>query len=286
MNSQTRAIEHIKNCAGIPSFSSYEERLHPYILEQAERVDGVTVEKIPKNNLLVKIPGKSKGKPVALTAHLDKINHYGKDYPQKLPVNEKDGYLEGLLDDSVGVGILLSLMEQSAQRNFPTIYLLFSEMEESYGIQHHPELLKDDGKGLFHSMGAENLSRYIMEQNIKPGVIITVDASPLFKGKKGVALYSRHWEINEEKPSLALEQATNDVIKQLTSIEPGFRMSNNTNDYLTYGLFFNKDPFDPVPSIALEPAIYPYHQKDEKVAVDDILTVENALAAYLEKYES
>ncbi|HKJ44893.1 MAG TPA: M20/M25/M40 family metallo-hydrolase [Balneolales bacterium] len=284
MSTQTRTIEHIINCAGIPSFSSFEERIHPYIFGQADKIEGVTVKTIPENNLLVKIPGRSKGAPVALTAHLDKINHYGENHPEKLPVEENDGYLEGLLDDSTGLGILLSIMEKSEENNFPTIYLLLSEMEESYGLRKHPELLRNNGKNLFHSMGAENLSRYLIEQKIKPAVIITVDTTPLFKGQNGVALYSRPWEMNEEEPSLALEQATNDIVKQLTSIEPELRLSNNTNDYLSYGRFFNNDPYDPVPSVAIEPAIYPYHQKNEKVALQDIQTTERILVTFLEKY--
>lgn len=286
MNSKTRAIEHIENCASIPSFSSYEDRLHPYILEQAKQISGVSVKKIPNNNLLVKIPGNQKGAPVALAAHLDKINHYGKEYPEQLPVKNEADHLEGLLDDATGVGILLSIMEQSETRDFPTIYLLFSEMEESYGIRKQPELFRNEGKKMFHGMGAENLSRYLMEQNIKPSVIITVDTTPLFKGQDGIALYSRFWEMNEEESSLELEQATNDIVKQVTAIAPGFKMSNNTNDYLTYGRFFNKDPYDPVPSIALEPAIYPYHQKHEKVSKKDITTIENTIINFLDGYKN
>lgn len=283
MADSTDTLDIISHCASVPSFSSFEERLHPYIEKRVGRVAGAGLHVIPRNNLLIKVPGKEGVRPVALCAHLDKINHYGEKPPAKLAVEEKDEYIEGLLDDSVGLGICLSIMLQSMTRTFPPLYLFLSEMEESYGLKNHPEWMRNGGRGLYHGMGAERISMHVLEEEELPAIIMTLDTTPLFKGEPGVALYAHHWELNETEPSAFLEKDTSDVVKQFTAIDPRLRLSNNTNDYLVYGKFFNRDPYKPVPSLALEPAICPYHQKNERVFVKDIRRVEEIMVTFLEQ---
>lgn len=281
MADSTEALEIISYCASIPSFSSFEEHLHPYIEKLVGRVPGAEMQIIPHNNLLIKVPGKEGSRPVALCAHLDKINHFGEETPSVLPVDINNEYIEGLLDDATGLGICLSLMLQSKSRTFPPLYLFLSEMEESYGLKNHPELLKNGGKDLHHGMGAESISRYVIEKEQVPSIIITVDTTPLFKGEPGIALYARHWELNGMEPSDSLITDTMDTVKQMVAIEPGLLVTNNTNDYLVYGKYFNSNPDKPIPSLAIEPAICPYHQKNERVFVKDILRVEQVLISFL-----
>ncbi len=51
------------------------------------------------------------------------------------------------------------------------------------------------------------------------------------------------------------------------------------------GKKFNEDSGNPVPCLALEPAIFPYHQKNERVFKKDIETTEMILINFLERYE-
>ncbi len=47
-----RAIQHIKNTARVPSFSSYEERLHPYVRSVFAPISEAKEIEIPGNNLV------------------------------------------------------------------------------------------------------------------------------------------------------------------------------------------------------------------------------------------
>ncbi len=280
-----KTITIIQKCAEIPSFSSFEERIHPLIFHLAGEIDDVRVETVHDRNILIQIPGKKETSPVALSAHLDKINHFGENPPEKLFFQETDEYIDGQLDDTVGLGLCLRMMQLSVDHDFPPLYLFLTEMEESFGLRFHPHLLRNEGKDVRHGMGAERLSDHIMNHHQTPSVILTIDTTPLFKGKPGVALYSEHWEYNKMEPSADLISKTKDVVEQFTSIHPGILLSNNTNDYLVYGKKFNGDSGIPVPCLALEPAIFPYHQKNERVFKKDIETTEMILATFLERYE-
>lgn len=283
MSLADRAIRHICATARIPSFSSYEERLHPYIrsffidLESRRKVEEIPVE---GNNLIYRLPSTS-GETVALAAHLDKINHYGSDYPPKLPVSRTKRYIEGAMDNCAGLGILLAMASHESVVEVPGMLFFFSEMEESKGLKEHPELLKNNGKGYEHGMGAKRIARSCIKQNIIPDRVITVDTTPLFKGKPGVAMYSKHWELNELTPTESLISKTEKVVSDFQNIHPGIYLDNNTNDYLHYGYEFNSGTNKDVVSVALEPAIFPYHQKGERVFVDDIKKMVKILKRYL-----
>ncbi len=276
-----QVFPHIKRCAEIPSFSSYEERLHPYIESVVKFIPDARLEKIPVNNLVVHIPGKKADKTVVLTAHLDKIDHWGSEAPATLPFSETKEEIEGQLDDTVGLGICLAIMELAAQSDYPNLVILFSEMEESKGMKEHPERLKNKGRSLAHGQGADELSRYIIEEGIETEAIITIDTTPLFKGKSGIAMYSNWWEMYKQTPTDGEVQITEKVSKALLNINPEMTVANNTNDYMIYGRIVNRNSLNPVASIALEPAIYPYHQIGERVFKQDVLGILDLLDAYL-----
>ncbi|MDX1671953.1 MAG: M28 family peptidase [Balneolaceae bacterium] len=278
------ALNNIRDVAAVPSFSSYEERLHPYINRIAEEIPRLKQVDAPGNNLIYMIPGDGAtgSSAVALSAHLDKINHYGRDHPGKLPVEVGEDFIEGAMDDSAGVGIILSLMQHSDQFRFPTLYIFFSEMEEKKGLKEHPELLRNGGQGLYSGLGAERIADTCLEQKLIPKLVVTVDTTPLFEGDPGVALYSRHWELNEIEPEEAEREETQEVVERFQAIDPNLELANNTNDYMHYGRLFNHDTGHTVPSVALEPAIYPYHQKGERVYIRDIKRVLQILTNFLE----
>lgn len=281
-----RAILHIRRTAEVPSFSSYEERLHPYVRSVFNALPGAEETEVDGNSLIFKI-GDDPAKPtIALAAHLDKINHYGPDHPEKLPVEVSDGQIEGAMDDCAGLGILLTMAELSAENNLPNLLFFFSEMEESKGLKEHPELLKNEGKGYHYGMGAERIAMRCKELGLIPSEVITIDTTPLFKGKQGIALYSKHWELNDLDPSDNLIKKTKETVKKFTTIDPKIKLDNNTNDYLHYGKEFNTGTNGEVVSIALEPAIYPYHQKGERVFVDDIQRSLSILLTYLVRRQS
>lgn len=277
------AISFILDTAQIPSFSSFEDRLHPYIKKHFRELPHqgqVSEIKIAGNSLAYCLDNNSE-RTIALTAHLDKINHFGTDYPNKLPVKQTDEYLEGAMDDCAGVGILLALASIAHKPSYPNLLFFFSEMEESKGFKEHPELLKNKGEGYEHGKGAREIAQSCIAKELVPDEVVTVDTTPLFKGKKGVALYARHWELNELEPSAILIEKTEDSISKFLSINNDIRVDNNTNDYQHYGFEFNKGSDKAVVSVALEPAIYPYHQEGERVFISDIDSVLAILKQYL-----
>jgi len=259
-----RAIHHIRETAKVPSFSSYEERLHPYIRSVFKTVPVAQELDVDGNNLIFRLNNDS-GKPtLVFAAHLDKINHFGRFFSDLLPVDNTDEFIEGAMDDSAGLGILLTIAELSSGNNWPNLLFFFSEMEESKGLKEHPELLKNKGEGYEHGMGATRISKYCLEHDIIPDEIITIDTTPLFKGQPGLALYSKHWELNALTPAEDLIRKTKETVNRFKSIDSGIKNDNNTNDYLKYGEEFNRQSNKAVVSVALEPAIFPYHQKGER----------------------
>lgn len=271
MNLLKAALHHIVEIARVPSFSSYEERLHPYIKDHLEIIPEIQQVQVPGNSLVYYLPGTDKSRTIALAAHLDKINHYGDDFPAELPVTMSNNYVEGAMDDSTGLGIIMGLVQAHNEIRLPNLVLFFSEMEESKGLKEHPELLKNNGEGFSHGMGARNIAQTCMEKDLLPDLVITVDTTPLFKGDPGVALYSKHWEFNDLEPTEDLVADTEEVVTRFKNIDSNIFLSNNTNDYLHYGEVFNRNHSGgTIPSVALEPAIYPYHQQGERVFIKDI----------------
>lgn len=281
-----RAIRHIKETAGVPSFSTFEERLHPYVRSVFSDLSEAKEIEAPGNSLIFQLGSHRELPTIALTAHLDKINHYGADHPQKLPVEVTDEYIEGAMDDSAGLGMLLTLAEEAASKDWLNLLFFFSEMEESKGLKEHPELLKNNGEGYSSGMGAKQISKQCLAKNLIPKEIFTLDTTPLFKGESGIAIYSKHWELNSLEASDTLIEATDKTVGRFKEIDSDIKIDNNTNDYLHYGEVFNKSSADPVVSIALEPAIYPYHQKGERVFVDDIRRCLDILTTYLRNFAS
>lgn len=281
-----RAVHHITKTANVPSFSTYEERLHPYVRSVFEAIPGADEIEVKGNNLIFQVGDNPDGPTIALAAHLDKINHFGENFPETLPVKITDEYIEGAMDDCAGLGMMLTVAEQATSRNWPNLLFFFSEMEESKGLKERPELLKNSGEGYNYGMGAKRISKCCLSHNMIPDEIITLDTTPLFKGRKGIALYSKHWELNSLKPSDHLIELTEKTVAQFIGIDPKIKIDNNTNDYLHYGEIFNKDGSNPVVSVALEPAIYPYHQKGERVFIDDITRCLDILGTYLDNFPS
>ena len=280
------AIHHITETAKIPSFSTYEERLHPYIRSVFENIPGAEEIDVEGNSLIFQIGSDPEQPTIALAAHLDKINHYGKNYPNELPVEVTETHIEGAMDDCAGLGLMLACAEATAEREWPNMLFFFSEMEESKGLKEHPELLRNNGKGYDYGMGATRIAQRCLKTDMLPDEVITLDTTPLFKGKQGVALYANHWELNDLDPTDSLIEATDNTVDRFLGIDSDITVDNNTNDYLHYGKEFNANSSIPVVSVALEPAIYPYHQKGERVFIEDIQRCLQILSSYLGNYSS
>lgn len=257
----------IIECAKIPSFSSQENRLHPFIEEIAGKVADIKLIKVPDNNIIIQVPGKRNLEPVALTAHLDKIDHFGEHIQLPLPIKKHPTHLEGQLDDPVGLGICLSLMLQSIEQNFPPLYLFFSEMEEVSGS------------------GAKRIANYVKQKLELPSSIITIDTTPSFGDKEGIALYCNHWEFNYLIPSRELLRTTSYLAAFFQKIHPNIKIENAMNDYVRYGKFFNENTTKTLPSLAIEPAIHPIHQIGEKVSISDIEKIVAILKTFLTTFK-
>lgn len=274
-------LDLIRRCAEVPSFSSYEERLHPVILDFAKKLPGVRCAKVAARNLAIWTRAAPDAFPVAITAHLDKINHLGRDSTGKLPFRRSDDELICQLDDAVGVGLCLRLLERLCKRSEIALYVLLSEMEEGHGLSRTPRLLRAGGKGLHHGIGAERLSAWLKARAVVPKLLLTFDPTPLFRGERGIAVYSEHWRLNGIAPTPELVERTELAVRMLEELHPALVRRNNGNDYLVYGREFNADGKSHVPSLAIEPAIFPCHAMPERVFIRDILDVEHLAFAFL-----
>jgi hypothetical protein len=280
-----RCLDLIEASAKIPSFSSFEERIHPFIFSVAETIPNCEITVISERNIVLRVPGKKEGR-VALTAHLDKINHFGENFPAELPFERHQDFIKGQLDNTVGIGVVLTLLEQASRQEWPELVVGLSEMEESMGLKNHLNLLRNNGEGLYSGMGAERISNWMIKTNTLPEAIITVDTTPLFKGERGVAVYSKHWEFTKTEPSQAEIDKTARLVNWILELSPDFLHRNNTNDYLTYGKMLNSNSKSAIPSIALEPAIFPYHTRDEQVFISDIHRILQVLEMILDRWQS
>ena len=283
---RSRLLHHIEKVAECPSFSTYEERLHPYIRQVFDALPGYEQIEAEGNNLVFRVGQDSTAKTIAVASHLDKINHYGHDYPNPLPVSISKNHITGAMDDSAGVGLALSLAEWASNLDSPNLLFFFSEMEESKGLKEHPELLKNDGKGYENGMGAQRIADCCKGHSIVPDEVITLDTTPLFKGEQGIALYAKHWELNKLDAAESLKEATSTLVNQFQDIDPDIQLHNNTNDYLHYGYEFNAESSKDVVSIALEPSIFPYPQKGEKVFNEDMYRLLDIMKEYLRRIYS
>jgi hypothetical protein len=63
--------------------------MHPLIEKVLGNLTHISIEKVPDNNIVVFVPGKRNLPPIALAAHLDKVNHFGSDTRNKLSVYTK-----------------------------------------------------------------------------------------------------------------------------------------------------------------------------------------------------
>jgi hypothetical protein len=274
-------LDIIRRCAEVPSFSSHEERLHPVVLDFIKNLPGVHHEVVPGNNLAIWTNAAPGAVTVVLSAHLDKINHLDHDSTEKLPYHQTDDELIGQLDDTVGVGLCLRLLERLCKQSEIALYVLLSEMEEGHGIKTTPHLLRNGGKDLHYGIGAERLSAWLKARKVVPKVILTLDPTPLFRGEGGIAVYSEHWRLNGIKPTPELIERTELAVRLLEELHPAIRRRNNGNDYLIYGREFNADGKGHVPSLAIEPAIHPCHAMPERVFIRDVQATEHLLFGFL-----
>ena len=279
---QKEIINIIREVAQIPSFSSYEERIHPYIF-QFIKDNNIDCELHQlDNSLVIEINKKQANTPIAFTAHLDKINHFDEEL-ETLNFAIDGEQLVGQLDNAVGVGICLYLLKNSTKFNLPHSLFLFSEMEESFGMRFHPHKLKNKGEGLESQIGAKRISAFLIEKQIIPSIFITIDTTPLFKGKPGVALYSKFWEMVEITPSEEIKEKTKQVEKLILDIDSDILLANNTNDYMIYGKLFH-EAGHMAPSVAFEPSIQPYHTINERVYTADVIRIIKVIKAFVEKF--
>lgn len=282
-------LEIIEEIAKIPSFTAREERLHPFIYEFCEglRIEGLEIIPVPQNNLVIRIPGKKSGRVIALTAHLDKIDHFEAENKTQLEFNNNGEKITGLLDDAVGMGIILGLMQRYHQLEFFDIYLLLSECEEGFSLRKNRHKLNVHADTLTPQIGSERISQYLIQNAIAPDLIVTVDVTPKFAGRPGVAVYDSFWSGKIYKPSEELLMKTRSVTDYFRRRDVNILFSHNVNDYINYGLMLNAH-YNPkgkeIVSIAIEPAVYPYHSHAESVYIADIIKIEELLPNLLIRY--
>lgn len=280
-------IDVVANLSKIPSFTTYEDRLLPLIEQYTSKLP-FTTTRITENNLVISWPGNLPNlRPVALTAHLDKINHFGTPDIDTLPVAFEDDEIVGQLDDAVGVAICLHVLSECNHiRNCPPIMILLSEMEEK-GSYWETDLLRNNGEGIDLSPGAGRIADYLISQSMLPEAVITIDTSAVFRRTGGVALYTNFWEQGRPDfggPSPRLLARTAALTERIMAIDPEVLHANGTNDYITYGKRLNEPASRDIPSIAIEPAIWPIHDIGERMKVADIHRVSSIVLKLLKSW--
>lgn len=273
-------------CAKVPSFTTFEERIHPLIHELCGEIPQIEIIEVPENNLVLHLPGKRQAPPVAITAHIDKINHFAKGHTDPLPASVENGRISGMMDDAAGVGMCLAMLRKAPNHDFPPLYILLSEVEEGTDIVYRKDWLKNGGQGIYSGIGAARISKYLLTNNILPAAIITLDTTPKFEGEPGIALYNHFWHMEKTYiPTQRLLDRTQMVEYFFTGINPEILVGNANNDYREYGKRFNFLEQTDTPSIAIEPAIFPYHQADEGVFVQDVEKIVEMLTHFLEEFD-
>ncbi len=273
-------------CAKVPSFSTFEERIHPLIYELCKDIPNITITKVPENNLILHVPGTRQAPPIAITAHIDKINHFTKGHTDELYADVKDGRIEGMMDDAAGVGMCLAVLRESQNHAFPPLYILLSEVEEGTDIMHRRDWLKNGGQGIYSGVGATRISKHLFKNSVIPAAIITLDTTPKFKGEPGIALYNHFWHMERTYiPTQKLLDKTQKIESFFTGINSDILVGNANNDYRAYGKYFNLIQETDTPSIAIEPAIYPYHKAIEGVFVQDVEKIVEMLTQFLQEFE-
>ena len=98
-------------------------------------------------------------------------------------------------------------------------------------------------------------------------------------------MYTEYWEKKGIEPEKELEDKLEKIRAFVLSCDPDIRLANGTNDYLVYGEYFGTRERGLVPSIAIEPAIYPYHQIGEGVYVRDLERIVAVLKRMLLEFD-
>lgn len=225
----------IMRAAEIPSFTFHEHLIFRFVKNflNEHAPDHQIVYEHPDGGLVVEIPGNRNLPPLALAAHLDKIDHWDAATPELMNLcpHETPDKLAGSMDDAVGVGIVLWLTKWLQTENTPPVYLLLSCQEERgmYGAAAIAVNFQNTGRRL-------------------PTKVFNIDVCPLFGDESGVAIYSSGYDLD-------------DVIQRFDPI----LVTEGINDVVIY-----RRELDGAMTIAVEPAISHMHTDNESVHKCDI----------------
>jgi len=228
----------IADLAKIPSWTTQEERIFPYIEQFIRKNMPIDTQMfVAKKSLIIQVPGNLALKPVALAAHLDKRDHWhDSDLKQLDNFNETADRLYGSLDDAAGVGCCLYLAAHCDGVTNPPFYLFLTEMEEI---------------GL---VGTAHISWFFDTHTalLPPGLIVNIDLSPQFGDKPGIAFSSE-----EENPVYLpfCRKTRADICR-----------SEGISDAMVYEHFFK----DTTTVIGLDPAVCGMHTKVESCYKQDL----------------
>jgi len=230
----------IADLAKIPSWTTREERTYYYIEQFVKKnLPAQTQIIISMKSLIIQIPGNPALQPVALSAHLDKKDHWHDPNLKQLDnFYETADRLYGSLDDAAGVGCCLYLAALCNGLTNPPLYLFLTEMEEV---------------GL---IGTAHISLFFCKNAYlpPPGLIVNMDLCPQFGDKPGIAFSS------EEKNPLYLpfcRQIRSDICR-----------SEGISDVLTYHVFFTETTV-----FGIDAAICNLHTKLESCYKQDLKDV-------------
>lgn len=247
-------IEIIRKVASISSYTNHEDLLHPYIENfLAEFVPNHTITKVG-NGLVIEVPGALSDEPIALSAHLDKIDHNKLLMVSDLSLrcDENDDSIEGHLDDAVGVGMCLYIAAWAQENVTPPLLLLLSDREE------------------IGCLGAADIVDYIHnrfethDKFLYPKWLINIDLSERAPKEIGACMYS-----DENNPIANIVKTYFDIYD-----------AEGLNDYTIYKQFLGLN--GTTSAVSINARCENLHSSDEVVKKADIEKVSNIVKFLLD----
>jgi len=172
-------VEEISHLSEIDSLSTQEQKLRHYLEDRGKKFSLET--KIDEKGNLWFLSDKPEG-DILFCAHMDKVG-------PGIKLEKQEDEIIGRLDDTIGLGIILSVLQEGHR---PSV--LFTVEEES-----QTEVRQDDGtivmksrdlKGNIYNAGARFATDQMFDDvPLKPKLIVTIDVSASGKSGAGPFLY-------------------------------------------------------------------------------------------------
>ena len=246
-----RVFSELKAISGMESPSGQEERVRDYLRGRAADLN-IQHQVDQKGNLW--FLSDSPDQDVLLCAHMDKIGQGA-----EISTETENDMVRGRLDDSLGISIILGLLQKGLR---PRVLFTVEEESQKEVIKGGKTEIVDRGlPGGVYNAGARFAAEGIASgRTPKPKLIVVVDASTLGKPGDGPLIYtsSAHFRFPREP--------VKDVIRLLKrrNLHAQY-LEGKANDAIEFSFIFNQGV------MAVEISTQNLHSQNETASKKDIL---------------